>query len=73
MENAIDTHKPMNSKGASIFRIMLEEKKAMSEHLQSGGNLDDILDKIKRNHDAVSAHLKNGGKLEDFKSQITAA
>jgi hypothetical protein len=37
--------KPLNSKGAAIFKKMLEDKKAIHEHLQSGGNLTDLKDK----------------------------
>jgi len=73
MGTTSETVKPMNSKGAAIFRIMLEEKKAMSEHLQSGGDIDDILEKIKRNHDAVRMHLKSGGKLDDYTSKLASA
>ena len=36
-----------NSKGAHIFKKMLEDKKAISEHLQNGGKLSDLKDKYK--------------------------
>lgn len=31
-----------NSKGASIFKKMLEDKQAISAHLQKGGKLSDL-------------------------------
>ncbi len=37
--------KPLNSKGASIFKKMLEDKKAIHQHLQKGGKLSDLKDK----------------------------
>jgi hypothetical protein len=39
--------KSMNSKGASIFKKILEDKKAISEHIQKGGKLEDLKDKYK--------------------------
>jgi len=66
MENTREIHKPMNSKGAAIFKVMLDDKKAIHNHLAKGGELEDILKEIKRNHSAISEYLKNGGKLEDF-------
>ncbi len=38
-------HKPLNSRGAAIFKKMLEDKKAIHEHLQMGGKLTDLKDK----------------------------
>lgn len=35
-----------NSKGAAIFKKMLEDKKAISKHIQSGGTLTDIKEKF---------------------------
>lgn len=35
-----------NSKGAAIFKKMLEDKKAINMHLQSGGTLFDIKEKF---------------------------
>lgn len=35
-----------NSKGASIFKKMLEDKKAISAHLQKGGKLSDLKGKF---------------------------
>ncbi len=37
--------KPLNSKGAAIFKKMLEDKRAIHEHLQNGGKLTDLKDK----------------------------
>ena len=36
-----------NSKGAAIFKKMLEDKKAIHEHLSKGGKLEDLKDKYK--------------------------
>lgn len=38
-------HRPLNSRGSAIFKKMLEDKKAIHEHLQSGGKLPDLKDK----------------------------
>lgn len=35
----------LNSKGASIFKKMLEDKKAIHKHLQNGGKLSDLKNK----------------------------
>lgn len=35
-----------NSKGASIFKKMLEDKMAISAHLQKGGKLSDLKGKF---------------------------
>jgi hypothetical protein len=35
----------MNSKGASIFKKMLDDKNAISKHLQNGGKLIELKDK----------------------------
>lgn len=35
-----------NSKGASIFKKMLEDKRAISAHLQKGGKLSDLKGKF---------------------------
>lgn len=37
---------PVNSKGAFIFKKMLADKRAISEHLQKGGKLSDLKDKF---------------------------
>lgn len=39
--------KPLNSKGASIFKKMLEDKKTIHEHLQKGGKLEDLKTKFR--------------------------
>jgi hypothetical protein len=39
--------KPLNSKGASIFKKMLEDKKAIHQHLQNGGKLSDLKNKYR--------------------------
>ena len=36
-----------NSKGASIFKKMLEDKKAIHQHLQKGGNLSELKTKYR--------------------------
>jgi hypothetical protein len=39
--------KSLNSKGASIFKKMLEDKKAIHQHLQNGGKLADLKNKYR--------------------------
>ena len=39
MKNKTVVVKTSNSKGASIFKKMLEDKKAIHSHLQKGGKL----------------------------------
>lgn len=36
-----------NSKGAAIFRKMLEDKKAIHQHLENGGKISDLKDKYR--------------------------
>lgn len=43
--NTISSSK--NAKGASIFKKMIEDKKAIREHLQKGGKLSDLKEKFK--------------------------
>jgi hypothetical protein len=38
---------PLNSKGAPIFKKMLEDKKAIHRHLQKGGKLADLKNKYR--------------------------
>ena len=38
---------PLNSKGASIFKKMLEDKKAIHQHLKEGGKLTDLKNKYR--------------------------
>ena len=45
MEKVIDSKKTLNSKGAFIFKKMLEDKRAIHKHLQNGGKLSDLKDK----------------------------
>ncbi|HXD92123.1 MAG TPA: hypothetical protein VNX01_02870 [Bacteroidia bacterium] len=37
----------LNSKGASILKKILDDKKAIYEHLQNGGQLSDLKNKYK--------------------------
>ncbi|MES2702673.1 MAG: hypothetical protein V4649_08545 [Bacteroidota bacterium] len=46
MEKANNTEKPLNSKGAAIFKKMLEDKQFIQEHLDKGGKLTDLKDKF---------------------------
>jgi hypothetical protein len=47
MENNKAIKKSLNSKGASIFKKMVEDKNAIHEHLQKGGKLSDIKNKYR--------------------------
>ncbi len=38
---------PKNAKGTSIFKKMLEDKKAIRKHLQKGGKLSELKEKFK--------------------------
>ncbi len=42
MQKRETTKKSLNSKGASIFKKMLEDKNAIHQHLQKGGKLSDL-------------------------------
>ena len=43
MQTAVKTKKKKAaSKGAAIFKKMLEDKKAISKHLKSGGKFDEL-------------------------------
>ena len=66
-EHISETLEPVNPKSAAMFNIMLDDKKAIHEHLQKGGELEDILYEIQLQHAAISDYLKKGGKLEDYK------
>jgi hypothetical protein len=37
---------PSNSKGAAIFKKMLDDKKAIREHIKNGGKISDLKDKF---------------------------
>jgi hypothetical protein len=39
--------KPANSKGAAIFKKMLDDRKAIQEHLKKGGKISDLKDRYK--------------------------
>lgn len=47
MEKNKIIQKPFNSKRASIFKKMLEDKKAIHQHLKNGGKLDDLKNKYR--------------------------
>ena len=72
MENTGEGHKPMNSKGAAVFKIMLEDKRAVHEHVLNGGNIEDIRAKIKRHHEVLKEYLKGGGKLDEYNYNLSA-
>ena len=40
-----DIKKPLNSKGAAIFKKMLDDKREIHQHLMNGGKLTDLKDK----------------------------
>jgi hypothetical protein len=46
MKNKGNIVGPTSSKGAAIFKKMMEDKKAIREHLQKGGKLSDIKEKF---------------------------
>jgi hypothetical protein len=37
---------PSNSRGASIFKKMIEDKKAIHEHIRKGGKIADLKEKF---------------------------
>lgn len=45
MKNKAAVRKKANSKGAAIFRKMLEDKNAIREHIKKGGRISDLKDK----------------------------
>ena len=45
MEKSRNTEKPLNSKGAAIFKKMLDDKRAIHHHLANGGKITDLKDK----------------------------
>ena len=45
MEKTKKIEKPLNSKGAAIFKKMLDDKNAIHQHLKNGGKLTDLKDK----------------------------
>ena len=42
MKNNKDIKKPLNSKGAAIFKKMLDDKNALHEHFKNGGKIEDF-------------------------------
>ena len=42
MKNNKDIKKPLNSKGAAIFKKMLDDKNALHEHFNKGGKIEDF-------------------------------
>jgi hypothetical protein len=45
MKNIAAIRKDANSKGALIFRKMLEDKTAIQAHIRKGGRISDLKDK----------------------------
>ena len=46
MKKVKNTDKTLNSKGAAIFKKMLDDKNMIHQHLKNGGKLTDLNDKI---------------------------
>ena len=46
MQKKATIQPPANSKGAAIFKKILEDKKAIHQHLQKGGKISDIKEKF---------------------------
>lgn len=46
MKNKENIIKSKNSKGAGFFKKILEDKKAIHEHIQKGGKIADIKEKF---------------------------
>ena len=46
MQKKATIQSPPNSKGAAIFKKILEDKKAIHQHLQKGGKISDIKEKF---------------------------
>ncbi|CAN5379150.1 hypothetical protein BH20BAC1_BH20BAC1_14100 [soil metagenome] len=47
MEKIKNIKTSLNSRGASIFKKMLEDKNAIHQHLQQGGKLADLKNKYR--------------------------
>jgi hypothetical protein len=43
MKNETDKKKPLNSRGALIFKKMLDDKTALHEHFKKGGKIEDFI------------------------------
>ena len=46
MKDGPTMKKSSNSKGAAIFKKMLDDKKAIREHIKNGGKISDLKDKF---------------------------
>lgn len=46
MKNSTAFRKNANSKGAAIFKKMLDDKMSIGEHLKKGGKISDLKDKF---------------------------
>ena len=46
MENKKNTIIPANSKGAAIFKKMVEDKKTIHEHIAKGGKIPELKNKF---------------------------
>ena len=46
MKNGPTMKKSSNSKGAAIFKKMLDDKKAIRKHIKNGGKISDLKDKF---------------------------
>ncbi|MEX2234234.1 MAG: hypothetical protein WD824_18865 [Cyclobacteriaceae bacterium] len=46
MKNSAAIRKTANSKGAAIFKKMLDDKNAIHEHIKKGGKISDLKDKF---------------------------
>ncbi len=45
--NIVQAKNKPNSKGAAIFKKMLDDKRAISAHLQKGGHISEIAEQYK--------------------------
>jgi hypothetical protein len=46
MNQSNSINNTLNSKGAAIFKKMLEDKRAVHEHLKNGGKISDLKNQI---------------------------
>lgn len=46
MKTNVTIQKSANSKGAAIFKKMLEDKERVRKHLKSGGKISDLKDEL---------------------------
>ena len=46
MDKQITTQSPFNSKGASIFKKILDDKNTIHKHIQKGGKISDLKEKF---------------------------